>query len=77
MSLPRNLGLTDRAIRIAGGVTAIALAGSLDGFVAVVAWALGLDAMLTAVFGFSLLYDTFDFDTRPAQVRNAHRPFAS
>ena len=77
MRLTRNLGLTDRAIRVAVGVAAITLASSLDGLTAVVAWVIGLDAMLTGAFGFSLLYDSFDFDTRRAPVRNARRPFGS
>jgi hypothetical protein len=77
MRLPRNLGLADRAIRVAVGIAAIALASSVHGLVAALALMFGVDAVLTGAFGFSLLYDTFDFDTRPARVRNERRPFAS
>jgi hypothetical protein len=77
MSLPRNIGLTDRAIRIAAGVMAIALASALDGLGAVIAMAIGLDATVTGALGSSPLYDAFDLDTRPAPARSARIRFAS
>jgi hypothetical protein len=78
MRFERNVGQADRAIRVAAGVAAIALASSsLDGLLAVLAWAVGLDVLLTGATAFSLLYNTFDLDTRPAAVRDAPRPFAS
>ncbi|MFO7949494.1 MAG: DUF2892 domain-containing protein [Candidatus Fermentibacteraceae bacterium] len=64
--MKRNLGRTDRSIRLAAAVVVaiLYLAGAVEGTLGLILVVVGLAMLLTAATGFCSLYVPFGIDTR-------------
>lgn len=68
-----NEGPTDRIIRIAVGIIALAVAAVASGPLFFVALAVGLIGLVTGVTGFCLPYVLLGIDTLPKESRDVPR----